>query len=99
MNQKSSFLPKNYLFFPKSYLQQVIPRPGPEPKNYQKELRERDISIVFYNKGIAYLGNKIISNNFSKSVEKKIKDRKPSYSLILVGKDEIYTRGKNHKTK
>ena len=56
-------------------------------KNYQKELRERDISIVFYNKGIAYLGNKIISDNFSKSVEKKIKvDREPRYSLILLEK-------------
>ena len=56
-------------------------------KKYQKELEERDMSIVFYNKGIAYLGNKIISNRFSKSVEKKIKDRKSRYSLILVGKD------------
>ena len=56
-------------------------------KKYQKEIEERDISIVFYNKGNAYLGNKIISNRFSKSFEKKIKDRKPRYSLILVGKD------------
>ena len=29
-------------------------------KKYQKEIEERDISIVFYNKGAAYLGNKII---------------------------------------
>ena len=56
-------------------------------KQYQKELEERDLSIVFYNKGIAYLDNKIISDRFSKSVEKKIKNRKPRYSLILVGKD------------
>ena len=57
-------------------------------KKYQKELKERDISIVFYNKGIAYLDNKIISDRFSKSVEKKIKkSRKSRYSLILLGKD------------
>tara|TARA_B100001248_G_scaffold202021_1_gene156215 strand:- start:391 stop:582 length:192 start_codon:yes stop_codon:yes gene_type:complete len=34
-------------------------------KKYQKEPEERDISIVFYNKGIAYLDNKIISDRFS----------------------------------
>ena len=56
-------------------------------KKYQKELEERDISIIFYNKGIAYLDNKIISDRFSKSVEKKIKSRKSRYSLILVGRD------------
>ena len=56
-------------------------------KKYQKEIEERDISIVFYNKGIAYLDNKIISDRFSKSVERKIKNRNPRYSLILVGKD------------
>ena len=56
-------------------------------KKYQKELEERDISIIFYNKGIAYLDNKIISDRFSNSVEKKIKNIKPRYSLILVGKD------------
>ena len=56
-------------------------------KKYLKEFEERDISIVFYNKGIAYLDNKIISDRFSKSVEKKIKNRKPRCSLILVGKD------------
>ena len=56
-------------------------------KKYQKELKERDISIVFFKKGIAYLDNKIISDRFSKSVEKKIKSRKSRYSLILLGKD------------
>ena len=56
-------------------------------KKYQKEIEKRDISIVFYKKGIAYLDNKIISDRFSKSVENKIKNRKPSHSLILVGKD------------
>ena len=56
-------------------------------KIYQKELEERDISIIFYNKGIAYLDNKIISDRFSKSVEKKIESRKSRYSLILLGKD------------
>ena len=56
-------------------------------KKYQKELEERDIIIIFYNKGIAYLDNKIISDRFSKSVEKKIKSRKSRYSLILLGKD------------
>ena len=56
-------------------------------KKYQKELEERDMSIVFYNKGIAYLNDKIISDRFSKSVEKKIKNRESRYSLILVGKD------------
>ena len=56
-------------------------------KKYQKELEERDISIIFYNKGIAYLDNKIISDRFSKSVEKKVKNRKFRYSLILVGRD------------
>ena len=45
------------------------------------------MSIVFYNKGIAYLNDKIISDRFSKSVEKKIKNRESRYSLILVGKD------------
>ena len=43
--------------------------------------------IVFYNKDIAYINNKIISDRFSKSVEKKIKNRKSRYNLILVGKD------------
>ena len=56
-------------------------------KKYQKELEERDMSIVFYNKGIAYLNDKIISDRFSKSVEKKIKNRESRYSIILVGKD------------
>ena len=56
-------------------------------KQYQKELEERDLSIVFYNNGIAYLDNKIISDRFSKSVEKKVKNRKFRYSLILVGRD------------
>ena len=56
-------------------------------KKYQKELEERDMSIVFYNKVIAYLNDKIISDRFSKSVEKKIKNRESRYSLILVGKD------------
>ena len=56
-------------------------------KKYQRELKERDISIVFFKKGIAYLDNKIISDRFSNSVEKKIKNIKPRYSLILVGKD------------
>ena len=56
-------------------------------KKYQKQFKERDISIIFYNKGIAYLDNKIISDRFSKSVEKKIKSRKSRYSLILLGKD------------
>ena len=56
-------------------------------KKYQKELEERDMSIVFYNKGIAYLNDKIISDRFSKSVEKKIKNWESRYSLILVGKD------------
>ena len=58
-----------------------------ELKSIKKNLEERDMSIVFYNKGIAYLNNKIISDRFSKSVEKKIKNRKSRYSLILVGKD------------
>ena len=56
-------------------------------KKYQEQFKERDISVVFYNKGIAYLDNKIISDRFSKSVEKKIKSRKSRYSLILLGKD------------
>ena len=56
-------------------------------KKYQEQFKERDISVVFYNKGIAYLDNKIISDRFSKSVEKKIKSRKSRYSLILVGRD------------
>ena len=56
-------------------------------KNYQEQFKERDISVVFYNKGIAYLDNKIISDRFSKSVEKKIKSRKSRYSLILLGRD------------
>ena len=48
-------------------------------KKYQRELKERDISIVFFKKGIAYLDNKIISDRFSNSVEKKIKNIKLFY--------------------
>ena len=40
-------------------------------KKYQKEIEEREISIIFFNKNIAYLDNKIISKKFSNSVEKK----------------------------
>ena len=54
---------------------------------YQKELEEREISIIFFNKNIAYLGNKIISKKFSKSVENKIKNINPYHRLILVCKD------------
>ena len=46
-----------------------VQQPG---KKYQEQFKERDISIIFYNKGITYLDNKIISDRFSKSVEKKI---------------------------
>ena len=53
-------------------------------KKYQKEIEEREISIIFFNKNIAYLDNKIISKKFSNSVEKKIN---PYHRLILIGKD------------
>ncbi len=56
-------------------------------KKYQKELEEREISIIFFNKSIAYLDNKIISEMFSKSVENKIKNIKSYHRLILIGKD------------
>ena len=46
-------------------------------KKYQKEIEEREISIIFFNKNIAYLDNKIISKKFSNSVEKKNKKNKP----------------------
>ena len=56
-------------------------------KKYQKEIEEREISIIFFNKNIAYLDNKIISKKFSNSVEKKIKNINPYHRLILIGKD------------
>lgn len=56
-------------------------------KKYQKEIEEREISIIFFNKNIAYLDNKIISKKFSNSVEKKIKKINPYHRLILIGKD------------
>ena len=56
-------------------------------KKYRKEIEEREISIIFFNKNIAYLDNKIISKKFSNSVEKKIKDINPYHRLILIGKD------------
>ena len=51
-------------------------------KKYQKELEEREISIIFFNKSLAYLDNKIISKKFSKSVENKIKNINPYHRLI-----------------
>ena len=56
-------------------------------EKYQKELEEREISIIFFNKNIAYLDNKIISKKFSKSVENKLKNINLYHRLILVGKD------------
>ena len=56
-------------------------------KKHLEELKERDISVIFYNKGIAYLNNKIISDRFTKSVKKNIKKIKSTYRLILEGKD------------
>ena len=56
-------------------------------KNYRKEIEEREISIIFFNKNIAYLDNKIISKKFSNSVGNKIKNKNPYHRLILIGKD------------
>ena len=56
-------------------------------KKYQKEIEEREISIIFFNNNIAYFDNKIISKKFSNSVEKKIKNINPYHRLILIGKD------------
>ena len=56
-------------------------------KKYRKALEEREISIIFFNKGIAYSDNKIISKKFSESVEDKIKNINPYHRLILIGKD------------
>ena len=56
-------------------------------KKFQKEIEEREISIIFFNNNIAYLDNKIISKKFSNSVEKKIKNINPYHRLILIGKD------------
>ena len=56
-------------------------------KKYQKEIEEREISIIFFNKNIAYLDNKIISKKFSNSVGNKIKNKNPYHRLILIGKD------------
>ena len=56
-------------------------------KKYQKEIEEREISIIFFNKNIAYLDNKIISKKFSNSVGNKIKNKNPNHRLILIGKD------------
>ena len=56
-------------------------------KNYRKEIKEREISIIFFNKNIAYLDNKIISKKFSNSVGNKIKNKNPYHRLILIGKD------------
>ena len=56
-------------------------------KKYQKEIEEREISIIFFNNNIAYLDNKIISKKFSNSVEKKIKNINPYHRIILIGKD------------
>ena len=42
-------------------------------KKYQKEIEERDIVLVFFNKSVAYLDKRIISKKFSKSVASKIK--------------------------
>ena len=56
-------------------------------KKYQKEIEERDIVLVFYNKSVAYLDNRIISKKFSKSVAIKIKKINSNHQLILLGKD------------
>jgi len=56
-------------------------------KKYQKEIEERDIVLVFYNKSVAYLDNRIISKKFSKSVANKIKKINSNHQLILLGKD------------
>ncbi len=56
-------------------------------KKYRKEIEEREISIIFLNKNIAYFDNKIISKKFSNSVEKKIKNINPYHRLFLIGKD------------
>ena len=56
-------------------------------KKHQLELEEREISIIFFNKSIAYHNKKITSKRFSRSVGKKIKDINPHHRLILIGKD------------
>ena len=56
-------------------------------EKYRREIEEREMSIIFFNKNIAYLDNKIISKKFSNSVEKKIKKINPHHRLILIGKD------------
>ena len=56
-------------------------------KKYRREIEDRKISIIFFNKNIAYLENKVISKKFSNSVEKKIKNINPYHRLILIGKD------------
>ena len=40
-------------------------------KKYQEQFKERDISVIFYNKGIAYLDNKIISDDFLNQLKRK----------------------------
>ena len=56
-------------------------------EKYRREIEEREMSIIFFNKNIAYFDNKIISKKFSISVGKKIKKINPYHRLILIGKD------------
>ena len=68
-------------------------------KKYQKEIEERDIVLVFYNKSVAFLDNRIISKKFSKSVANKIKKMNANHQLILLGKDGSVKKTYSFETK
>ena len=68
-------------------------------KNYLKEIEKRDIVLVFYNKLVAYLDNRIISKKFSKSVASKIKKINSNHQLILLGKDRSIKKTYPSETK
>ena len=68
-------------------------------KKYQKEIEERDIVLVFYNKSVAFLDNRIISKKFSKSVANKIKKMNANHQLILLGKDGNVKKTYSFETK
>ena len=68
-------------------------------KKYQKEFEARDISIFFYNKPITYFSDKIMSMDFSRSVERKIKNINPNHQLILIGKDGEVKKSYLYETK
>ena len=68
-------------------------------KKYQKEIEERDIVLVFYNKSVAFLDNRIISKKFSKSVANKIKKINANHQLILLGKDGSVKKTYSFETK